>query len=85
MKKTLICTVAAVFVAVAPIMRPSNAQDQSAQLSNIVNELKKQQAELSDNQAKLDQKITDLSETVRTARLFMSRAGGKHKPPPTKK
>ena len=60
---------------------PAHAQDQAAQLLAAVNSLKQQQAEIADNQGKLDQKIAEVGETMRVARIFMSRAGGKHKPP----
>lgn len=60
---------------------PAYAQDQQAQFLAAINGLKQQQVVLADNQTKLDQKIADVGETIRVARLFMSRAGGKHKPP----
>ncbi|PYK32378.1 MAG: hypothetical protein DME57_00100 [Verrucomicrobia bacterium] len=75
----------ALFVASVGMIVPARAQDQSAQLFAAVAKLQKQQAELADNQAKLDSKITDAAETLRVARLFMSRGGGKHKPPPPPK
>lgn len=70
-----------IVIALFAICGITGAQDSSAQLFNAVNALKQQQAELADNQTKLDQKIADVGETIRVARLFMSRAGGKHKPP----
>ena len=60
---------------------PTQAQDTTQELFTVVNSLKQQQIQITDNQAKLDQKIADVSESVRVARIFMSRAGGKHKPP----
>jgi ABC-type transporter Mla subunit MlaD len=60
---------------------PAKAQNASTQLVSAVNELKQQQAQIADNQTKIDSKIADLVETIRVARIFMSRAGGKHKPP----
>jgi hypothetical protein len=63
----------------------TKAQDGSAQLFDAVNALKRQQAEIVDNQAKLDEKLADVAEKIRAARIFMSRAGGKHKPPPPPK
>jgi prefoldin subunit 5 len=62
------------------MVHASNGQDQPAQLFAAVSALQKQQAELAGNQTQLDSKLTDLAETIRVARLFMSRAGGKHKP-----
>ncbi len=78
---SLIC----LFAVGAAVAWPAHAQDQAAQLLAVVNGLRQQQAQIADNQAKLDQKIADVGETIRVARLFMSRAGGKHKPPPSSK
>jgi len=79
-------TVAVCLLTIAgALIWPVRAQDASAQLVAAVNALKQQQAEIADNQGKLDQKIADVSESVRVARIFMSRAGGKHKPPPPPK
>ena len=58
----------------------AEGQDTASQLFQTVNALKQQQTEIADNQTKSDQKIADLAEKIRVARLFMSRAGGKHKP-----
>ena len=64
----------------AAMLCPAKAQNAPAQLVSAVNELKQQQAQIADNQTKIDSKIADLVETIRVARIFMSRAGGKHKP-----
>jgi len=69
----------------AATLSSGDAQDSSSSIIQAVNELKQQQAQLADNQNNIDQKIADLSEKIREARLFMSRAGGKHKPPPPPK
>jgi hypothetical protein len=55
------------------------------QLLNLVKELTAKQALLVDNEGKIEAKVTNLAESVRVARLFMSRAGGAHKPPPPPK
>jgi hypothetical protein len=69
------------FVIGIALVWPTLAQDATPQLLAAVNSLKQQHAEIADNQGKLDQKIAEVGETIRVARLFMSRAGGKHKPP----
>jgi len=69
----------------AATLSPGDAQDSSSSIIQAVSALKQQQAQLADNQNNIDQKIADLSEKIRAARLFMSRAGGKHKPPPPPK
>jgi hypothetical protein len=75
------------FIAVSLILfgAATNAQDESAQLLDAVNALKRQQVQIAENQTKLDQQMADVAETIREARIFMSRAGGKHKPPPPPK
>jgi hypothetical protein len=81
------CFVSVIFLLAlgAAFLWPAHAQDQQAQFLAVINGLKQQQAVIADNQTKLDQKIADVGETIRVARLFMSRAGGKHKPPPSTK
>ena len=66
----------------AAMLCSGNAQDPPSPIFQIVNGLKEQQTQLAANQNNIDEKIADLGETIRVARLFMSRAGGKHKPPP---
>jgi len=68
----------AIFVAV---LYPAKSQNVSTQVVSVVNDLKEQQAQIADNQTKIDGKIADLAETIRVARIFMSRAGGKHTAP----
>jgi peptidoglycan hydrolase CwlO-like protein len=63
----------------------SSAQTPDEQLFNLIQQLTAKQTELADNQGKIENKVGNLAETVRTARILMSRAGGKHKPPPPPK
>jgi hypothetical protein len=51
----------------------------------LVQQLKARQVQIADNQAKIDAKLTDLEEAIRTARIFVGRTGGPHKPPPPHK
>jgi hypothetical protein len=51
----------------------------------LVQELKVRQVQIADNQAKIDAKLADLEESIRTARIFVGRTGGPHKPAPPKK
>ncbi len=80
MTKNFILTLASLPIFVA-MLCSVDAQDAPAQLLKAVSELTQQQAQIADNQTKIDGKIADLGETIRVARIFMSRAGGKHKPP----
>jgi hypothetical protein len=84
MTKNFILTLASLPIFVA-MLGSVDAQDASAQLLKAVSELTQQQAQIADNQTKIDGKIADLGETIRVARIYMSRAGGKHKPPPPPK
>jgi peptidoglycan hydrolase CwlO-like protein len=84
MKKKLIQVLIAFGISSA-MVRPAHAQDASAQAFAIVSALKQQQSEIAENQTKLDEKIVDLSEKIRVARIFMIRAGGKHKQLPIPK
>lgn len=68
----------------ASMLCSSNAQEPS-NLIAAVDDLKKQQSEIADNQTKIDEKIADLTENIRLARLYMVRAGGKHKALPIPK
>ena len=69
------------FAISAAMLCPGKAQNASTQVVSAVNELKQQQAQIADNQTKIEAKVADLGETIRAARIFMSRAGGKHKLP----
>jgi UDP-N-acetylglucosamine:LPS N-acetylglucosamine transferase len=69
------------FAISAALLCSGEAQNAPSQLFKAVSELKEQQTQIADNQTKIDGKIADLAEAVRAARLFMSRAGGKHTPP----
>jgi hypothetical protein len=81
-----IAAVVLMFLSSSAVMLCSgNAQDPPSPIFQIVNALKQQQTQLADNQTKIDEKLAGLDETIREARIFMSRAGGKHKPPPPPK
>jgi hypothetical protein len=78
-------TVALIFLSIFALMPGSgDAQNPPSPILQVVVALKQQQSQLADNQNNIDQKLADLSEKIREARIFMSRAGGKHKQPPSK-
>jgi hypothetical protein len=52
------------------------------QLLALVKEVQAQQAQILDNQSKIEVKLAELAETIRVARIFAGRAGGKHVAPP---
>jgi hypothetical protein len=71
------------FSAVSLTAQTPGAGDQ--QLLNLVQQLTSKQAELTDNQGKIETKVSSLAEAVRTSRILMSRAGGLHGKKPTPK
>ena len=52
---------------------PANPQDQ--QLIAAVKEIQTQQAQIADNQAKIEAKLATVAEAVRVARIYSSRSG----------
>jgi hypothetical protein len=66
----------AIFVAMSVSVR---AEDSNANVLASVRELKAQQAQIADNETKIEAKVADLAERIRTARIFTARTGGPHK------
>ena len=56
----------------------AGAADDAA-LTALLTEVAGQQAAIIDNQAKIDAKLATIGESVRVARIFVSRGGGKAK------
>ena len=52
---------------------PDTSEDQ--QLLALVREVQAQQAQIADNQSKIESKLADLTETIRVARIFAGKAG----------
>ncbi len=46
-------------------------------VSTLLNEVAAQQSAIGDNQAKIDAKLATVAESIRVARIFVSRGGGK--------
>lgn len=73
--KTLL-TAFAIFVvsaATLPAADPTPAQEQ--QLTAAIKEIQAQQAQIAENQAKIDAKLASVIEAVRVARIYSSRGG----------
>jgi hypothetical protein len=49
------------------------ATNQEQKLLALIKEVQTQQAQLAENQAKIDEKLADVSETIRTARIYSKR------------
>ena len=75
---SILCVVLTVMVGV------SQARADEPSLLTVVGELKAQQVQISENETKIEAKLTSLAETIRVARIFMSRGGGAHKIPKKK-
>lgn len=61
------------FLSVAHAAEPVNAQEQ--QLVAAIGELRAQQVQIVENQAKLEAKLAIIAEAVRIARIYSSRGG----------
>jgi outer membrane murein-binding lipoprotein Lpp len=58
-------------------VRPAAKPEASPQVLALIDQLSEQNKELTANQAKIDEQIDDLAETLRQARIFAARAGGR--------
>lgn len=70
-----VSAILAVVLAPPPLKGEVGAEDIA--VTSLVNEVAIQQADISDNQAKIDAKLAAVAESVRLARIFTSRGGGK--------
>ena len=57
------------------VAQTAPAANDQAQLARAVKELQEQQAAIAQNQAKIEEKVALITEAVRQARIFASRAG----------
>ena len=73
MKKFCLITCFAVFSVLPTRAQAPNAKDQEEQLLALMKEVQEQQGQIVTNQKKIDGKLAELTETIRTARLFSSR------------
>ncbi|MCE9611779.1 MAG: hypothetical protein K8R23_16385 [Chthoniobacter sp.] len=67
----------AVLLSPPPLRGEGGADD--AVVTALLSEVATQQATISENQAKIDTKLATIAESVRVARIFVSRGGGKTK------
>lgn len=54
-----------------------NASQPEQQILAAVREVQNQQVTIAENQAKIEAKVAAIAETLRVARIYSSRAGGK--------
>lgn len=74
MKSFLPAAFIALMLAAPMAAQAPDAKDQQ-QLVSLLQEVKTQQAQMADNQAKIEAKMAELAETIRVARLFAGKAG----------
>jgi hypothetical protein len=84
MKAKPLSALAAALVALAlgftlPERSNGQAGNDEAALAALVTEIAAQQAQITENQTKIDEKIAVIAEDVRVARIFVARGGGKAK------
>ena len=60
----------------APAAEAPNASQSEQQILAAVKEVQNQQVAIAQNQAKIEEKVAVLAETIRVARIYASRAGG---------
>jgi len=80
MKRTIAAALLGIVILVCPgsAQNPANTDEQT--LLALVKEVQAQQAEIAENQTKIEQTVAEIAETVRLARIFAKRAGGTHLP-----
>ena len=74
MKKFLIFASVALFAGVTGAQSPAT-DEQQRQLEAMLRQVQAQQNQIADNQAKIDEKLVVLAETIRVARLYSRRGG----------
>jgi hypothetical protein len=72
MNKVLLLITTTLIAVTAGVAQTPDA-NQEAKLLALVKEVQTQQAQLAANQAKIEEKLTALAETIRTARIYTSR------------
>lgn len=71
--KTLLVPFTAVLLAASASVAQTPDSNQDARLLALVKEVQTQQAQLAANQAKIEEKLTAVTEAVRTARIYTKR------------
>ncbi len=64
-------------LAAAPAADAPNASQPEQQILAVAKEVQNQQLAIAENQAKIDAKVATIAETLRVAKIYASRAGGK--------
>ena len=72
---SFITILAAAALLLAPAIAQTPTQKDADDLNALIKDVQAQQAEISENQAKIEEKLATLTETIREARIFSSRGG----------
>lgn len=67
------------------VLEAQTSQAEQQELIDRVQELQIQQVQIADNQTRAESRLGELKETVRVARIYASRMGGKHNNPNRKR
>ena len=73
MNKVLLLLTAALLAVSASVAQTPDA-NQEAKLLALITEVQTQQAQIAENQKKIEEKLADIGETVRVARIFAGRS-----------
>jgi hypothetical protein len=65
----------AISLLILPLFAQTPDPKRADDLSELIKEVQTQQATIAQNQAKIDEKLATLGETIREARIFSSRGG----------
>ena len=72
---SFIMILAVVALLLAPAIAQTPIQKDADDLNALIKDVQAQQAEMAENQAKIEEKLAALTETIREARIFSSRGG----------
>ena len=75
MKKLTLLGALALIAASIGAQSPAPAAEDQGQVAALVQEVRAQQLQMADNQAKIDAKLVSLGEAIRIARIYASRGG----------
>jgi hypothetical protein len=75
MKHTVAISLTIALFVLTPAIAQTPNQKEPDELNALINELQAQQIAIAENQAKIDEKLAMLGETLREARIFSSRGG----------
>lgn len=73
------CAVAFAVAALCPQTLKAQAEDEQQQIAKLVSEISQQQTQIVANQKLIDDKVAVVAESLRVAKIFVSRGGGASK------